>query len=123
MNIEILEVEDKIAKNGRKYSRFKTSDGWASAFDSDIIDGLRNNVGKSVSVEMVTDSDKGFKNIRAFHGTAEGDKTLPVIKIKESKTNGSMYVSYCKDLLISGKAKTMEEATEMIKLAKAVFDF
>jgi len=31
-NLEILDFEDKETKAGKKYTRFKTSNGWMSCF-------------------------------------------------------------------------------------------
>jgi len=107
-NIEIQDFEDKKSQGGRRYTRFKTSDGWMSAFDKDVIDKLKENEGKFVSVEVAVDEEKGFKNIRAFHGVAKGERDLQdkaeeidegkieVIKIRDEFPK-SMKVSYAKD--------------------------
>ena len=100
-NLEILEFEDKKTKAGKRYTRFKTSEGWMSCFDKDSCEKLKDVEGKKVSVEIV--EANGFKNIRKFLGEAENED-------EEEKSSGenvsrkfdsfpvSMKVSYAKDL-------------------------
>ena len=100
-NLEILEFEDKKTKAGKRYTRFKTSDGWMSCFDKDSCEKLKDAEGKKISVEIA--EANGFKNIRKFLGEAENED-------EEEKSSGmavnrkfdsfpvSMKVSYAKDL-------------------------
>ena len=100
-NLEILEFEDKKTKAGKRYTRFKTSDGWMSCFDKDSCEKLKDVEGKKVSVEIV--EANGFKNIRKFLGEAESEDEEEksqgmVVNRKFDSFPVSMKVSYAKDL-------------------------
>ena len=104
-NIQIIEYEDKTAKTGRMYTRFKTNVGLASAFDEEVIKPLKTAVGKMVKVELATDANKGFKNIRKFieivkNEKIEAEEMKPQQFGKSNNKNTTMYVSYAKDLCI-----------------------
>lgn len=109
--ITIDDFEDKKSQNGKRYTRFKTSQGWMSAFEKDIIDALKSedNEGKTLEVEIAIDEDKGFKNIRKFIGVAKaGSKSFDIdeevkklpSKIYNGKDTTTMYVSYAKDIFL-----------------------
>lgn len=108
INLEIQDFEDKKAKTGTRYTRFKTDQGWMSAFDKDVIEKLKANEGKTVSVTIAVDEEKGFKNIRVCHGEAkETEEKAETKKESVKETPGrtgfnatSMYVSYAKDILV-----------------------
>jgi hypothetical protein len=136
INVEIEDFEDKKSQNGKRYTRFKTSDGWMSAFEKDIIDSLKAAEGKTVCVEIAVDEEKGFKNIRKFIGAAQDTeetetKSKPVV-LKDTTT---MYVSYAKDIFISLVSNLpveshtpailmslMKTSTELVKQAKLSFE-
>lgn len=71
VNLTIQDFEDKKSAGGKRYTRFKTERGWMSAFEADVIEALKKLEGKLVSVSIAVDAEKGFKNIRAFHGEAK----------------------------------------------------
>lgn len=137
VNIEIEDFEDKKSQNGKRYTRFKTNDGWMSAFEKDIIDALKENEGEVVSVEIAIDEEKGFKNIRKFIGKAS--EISPKINTIQQETKGSnvvakdtttMYVSYAKDIFVKflekndlkEAEKLMKGAISLVKLAKSAFE-
>jgi hypothetical protein len=81
--LKIEDYEDKKAKTGTRYTRFKTEDGWMSCFEADVIKPLKELEGKRAIVEVAVDDEKGFKNIRAFHGEAEDPNETPEIKVEK----------------------------------------
>jgi len=112
VNLNIEGFEDKMAKSGKQYTRFLTSDGWMSCFEEPTIASLKEQKGKAVSVTVATSTqnDKTYKNIRAFHGQAEAQPepytagtrtTLPVSTPCTNNKNGSMYASYAKDIFVA----------------------
>ena len=73
-NLTIEDFEDKKYGAGKRYTRFKTSEGWISSFDKEIIEKLKDSEGKSVSVEITTDNDDREK-ITKFLGEASEDES------------------------------------------------
>ena len=137
VNLKIEDFEDKKTKADKRYTRFKTSDGWMSAFGTDTIEKLKQNVGKVCCVEIAVDEASGFKNLRKFIGLAtetttqmtepqSGIVTPAVERPGEtpSKYNGqtAMYVSYAKDIFTSARGTTMEDAIALVKKAKEAFN-
>ena len=102
-NLTILEHEDKTAKNGRDYTRFKTENGWMSCFELDVIKALKENEGKMCEV-VIAKSDNGFTNIRGFVKVTEGSAKTDIEEENEAKPfkkvidHKSMYISYAKDI-------------------------
>ena len=97
--IEILEFEDKETQAGKKYVRFRTSEGWMSCFDSKSNEELKKRSGeKAVNCE-ITESGE-FKNIKKFLGDASETPQIEIETPGPVKTNGKkeMYVSYVKDI-------------------------
>ena len=129
-------------------TRFKTSAGWMSAFKNDedtLIEDLKNHTNRLINVEVVASKKlnqqgKPYINIREFYGAIAGNpdpelqhgetevpekEEVPVEKIetvneiKIADPTCSMYVSYVKDLIVSGIAP--EEATKIVQQAKDAF--
>jgi len=97
--IEILDFEDKETQAGKKYVRFKTSEGWMSCFDANSFNELKKVIGKKANCEII---EKGeFKNIKKFLETVDED-AVETVKIGENsgKTEfpNSMKVAYAKDV-------------------------
>jgi hypothetical protein len=97
--IEILDFEDKETQAGKKYVRFKTSEGWMSCFDANSFNELKKVIGKKANCEII---EKGeFKNIKKFLETVDED-SVETVKIGENsgKTEfpNSMKVAYAKDV-------------------------
>jgi len=101
--IKIIDLEPKESKNGRLYYRVKTSEGWMSCFEKDIVDKLKEYKGGMLTVE-VAETDNGFKNIRGIVNMKE--KPKQEVK-EEAKTpiraddKPAFYVSYAKDIFIA----------------------
>ena len=133
-NIQILEVEPKLTKNEKKYWRFKTNEGWMSCFNDVAVQGLKDKLNAWVSVEVIQKSigGKDFFNIVKHYGPAEEqtEEKIEVVKMSEkSRTNGSMYAAYAKDLFVSmvdkgaaANEETMIECVKLINLAKEAFN-
>jgi len=138
INTKIYEIEEKTAKNGRRYHRVKTDDGWLSVFEKDIVDDLRDYVGGICNIAIAERGD--FKNIIGIvedsvnmPPTTES-KPKPKIEIVEKQANQgtSFYVSYAKDIFIALAGLTanqdvanhnliMVQAIELVKQAKDSF--
>lgn len=147
-NLEILDYEDKKTQAGKRYVRFKTSEGWMSCFDSVSCDMIKNFEGKSASCEVVEQGD--FQNIKKCYGKAvdeEADEDEEIVKKVEKPSEDikkaplrsnnkyeptSMYVSYAKDIfcatigLMKGQdingTQQMKNAIELVKQAKEAFE-
>lgn len=131
--IEIKGIEETEAKSGRVYYKVKTQEGIMSCFEDSIIKELKkcDIDEKKAKVEIATNERDGktFKNIRKFIEAT--NDSVEVMKPKEfgnetterKSVKGSPYekdpVGLCVDLVIAGK--TIEEAVEIVKVAKAAF--
>ncbi len=135
-NLEILDYEDKKSQAGKRYVRFKTSDGWMSCFDNKAAEDLKKYEGKNASVEIVESGE--FKNIKKCYGKAENnddDKSevetesyKPAVRDKGT----SFYVSYAKDIFCAlvnnaeraniTKEEIMNLSIDLVKQAKKAFE-
>jgi hypothetical protein len=143
LNTKIYEIEEKTAKNGRRYHRVKTEDGWLSVFEKDIIEELRDYVGGMCNIAVAERGD--FKNIIGIVSdsvnmppTTESKpkpktESMPLIS-KQADKGTSFYVSYAKDIFIAMLDKPeidtitketanefMADAIDLVKQAKASF--
>ena len=140
-NLEILEFEDKKTQAGKRYTRFKTNEGWMSCFDKKSCEDLKEQEGNTVSCEVT--EQNGFKNIKKFLGEAgeseESEDKEPAqekksssVAVKPAFNQASMYASYAKDIfciLAQGNDKeghnpkeTMELSINLVKQAKEAFE-
>ena len=124
-NLEILDFEDKKTKAGKRYTRFKTSDGWMSCFDAKTIEEAKKFEGKIASCEVSQAGE--FQNIKECYGEEENlDKAeVEVEKVERTSQSGlksqnAMFVSYAKDLILAGKS--CEEAVKIIQDLKEAFE-
>ena len=124
INLKILGFEDKLSKGGRQYTRFKTDKGWMSAFDDEVIKPLKESIGKNVSVEIASDENKGFTNIRKFIGSAEIE-SVKTEYVAETENNEERKV-FTKDpiglvieLVASGRS--INDAIEIVRKATKAF--
>ena len=133
-NLEILEFENKAtnADPPKVYTRFKTSEGWMSCFDTKESAKLKDMKDKIACVEVVESQsgDRVFHNIKKCYGVE--DVNLGVENVDKEKTNfeplksvvpknhTTMYVSYAKDLVVAGKEMT--DAINLVKQAKEAFE-
>ena len=130
-NLEILDYEDKKSQGGKRYVRFKTSDGWMSCFDNKTCEDLKTFEGKTASVEVITSGD--FQNIKKCYGK-ESDEDKEEIEVKKverkSKDFTTMYVSYAKDIFCVLAALNSDKSVEekmslsisLVKQAKEAFE-
>jgi hypothetical protein len=126
-NLEILEFEDKKTQAGKRYTRFKTDQGWMSCFDKDSCEKLKEQEGNNVKCEVT--EQNGFKNIKKFLGDAgESEDNEPSderkvshepIMSKFDSFPVSMKVSYAKDLIVAGKSQ--DEAVKIVKALEEAF--
>lgn len=142
MNNTILLESFEDPKSPKHPTRFKTSEGWMSAFDTDLCKTLKEHVGTGIAVELNITEKGNFKNIMGILGYEEN--TGEVTKIGKPADNKTfkkapsfsgddkfttMYVSYAKDLFINlndGKTALtekaiMDKAIAVIKQAKEAF--
>jgi len=127
--IEIRGISIKEGKSGNKYFSIETDNGNVTCFEKKIIDELQKHVGEFVKVEIVA-NDRGFKNLRKFCGIAAKTEITSAPKKEEyhpdyfkdarEEKNKSMFVSYVKDLVVSGMP--VENAIVIIKTAISAFE-
>ena len=138
--IKIEKHENKTSKNGKDYTRFQTSDGWMSCFESDVIEDLMAAEGYNCSVEVVTKGD--FTNLRGFYGVVpdqlqnmRDESQKPEVKTEkipkaEPNRNASFWTSYAKDIFVSfvnsgvdgQHDNLMNKAIDLVKRAKEEFE-
>jgi len=84
-NLEILEYENKATNSEppRIYTRFKTSEGWMSCFDTKETEKLKEYVYQIACVEVAESKsgDRVFFNIKKCYGNE--DVNIDVEEIKE----------------------------------------
>ena len=125
MKIQILEAEDKASQTtGKAFVRFRTAIGWMSCFDTALATDIKKCLGQTLDCEVI---EKGnFKNITKVYplDTQQQDEPVEVVKIpaveKKANSHTTMYVSYCKDLMVAGM--TIENAINAVQRLKKAFD-
>lgn len=139
-NLTVEDFEDKKYGAGKRYTRFKTDQGWISSFDKKVIEKMKDSVDKCVSVEITTDDDDREK-ITKFYGPAKensedevDDEKPEVIRPGERKSvKGSAYekdpVGLAVEVFCSlyGKedltpTKLMTYAADLVKQAQEEFN-
>ena len=143
-NLEINDFEDKKTTKGKRYTRFNTSEGWMSCFDSIACEELKKLESKSADVEVIESPnanrpDQPFMNISKCYGESDkvvterpGEVVPQETKVKESRlpNHKTMYVSYAKDIFCVLYQKEAEEhpevlmkiCTNLVKQAKEAFE-
>ena len=141
-NLEILDFEDKKTNAGKRYVRFKTSDGWMSCFDVASCEALKKFEGGTASVEIVESGE--FKNIKKCYGESSDEDLSEVVPEKPGEPsapkapnrNTTMYVSYAKDIFCAivgtdmpqqdGKpyitTEAMKQSIALVKQAREAFE-
>jgi len=101
-NLEIIDFEDKKTQAGKRYTRFKTSDGWMSCFDTTTCDELKKFEGKLRKLKLrkvgnlvTLKNDLGVGD-KANEDSQEVEVVKPQAK-KPAFNQNAMYVSYAKD--------------------------
>lgn len=141
-NLNVEDFEDKKYGEGKRYTRFKTSQGWISCFDKKTIEALKDAEGEDVSVTIETDKNDREK-ITKFHGKADGDvdkdsdeeaEDEPTEKRPKKQSSGfsnaSMYASYAKDIFVALISKSekpeieecMKDSIKLVKQARSAFE-
>ena len=130
-NLEIQEFEEKKTQAGKEYTRFKTSEGWMSCFDSKSSKALKELKGKVAAVEVIQSGE--FQNIKKFYSegdsASEDSKEVEVVKVS-SNGKKEMYVSYAKDIFCAAfkgheeedPKQIMEHSINLVKQAKKAFE-
>jgi len=128
-NLEIIDFEDKKTKtDGKRYTRFKTPEGWMSCFDEISSTKLKGYEGRVASVEVIKSGE--YQNIKKCYGDADGDADQAEVEVVKpgvpqetkvsSNKNATMYVSYVKDLIVAGS--DVDAAIIAITKAKEAFE-
>ena len=134
--VEIVAIDEKTSKQGRKYFNVETDKGNFSCFEFDVITELKKHFGKKVQVEIAK-NDRGFSNIRKFISAVNTEKVgTPASKevAREQYIDAkstTMYVSYAKDIFIEMRKLygrevadkgIMESCIELVQQAKNAFN-
>ena len=149
VKIIILEVQEKLASNGKTYWRFKTNSDegvkWYTCFDAKVSAFLKGIVGKDKIVDAKVEDNLIKWTEFVSHGAPVenvdmhdnwnsntepikkkfAEETLHVVDKKQV----SMYVSYAKDIFIAMLRDTelkpegiMDYAVKLVKQAKESFE-
>ena len=101
--IKITGIEEAVSQAGKSYWKVQTNNGLMSCFDKLIIDKIE--VGKVYEAEVISSKDGVFKNIRKISSSEYPVESIESVnkftEAREAK-NTAMYISYAKDLIISG---------------------
>ena len=134
--LKIIEREHKDAKTGKKYYRYKTSEGWMSCFESEVNEQLGDRLGKYCEVE-VAEREGGYKNItKVYIGGIDYEeelsienKTSPEEKISEpvkeervDKKDLFVLTSYAKDLMCAQTSLDTGKAVDIVWSLYSKFD-
>ena len=129
--LEILSFEDKVAKTGRKYARFETSEGWMSCFEKPIIDTLKKSSG-IIAADVQESPDGAFKNIRKIYAKGSDSERMEVgVKVPqeikkpinlEANKQAGVATRYAVDLCIAGKIELENIAADAKKLLEIMQD-
>jgi len=116
-NIQIIEVENKLTKASKPFSRVNTNLGWLACFDKDSCALLPELVGKTAVVEIKsstankgTPEEKIFQNIAKVLGEAQEDKVEVVKMNNRTARADTFHTAYAKDICI----KLMEKGDASI---------
>jgi hypothetical protein len=143
VNLRIEDFEDKKTKDGKRYSRFKTQEGWMSCFDHKVCETLKelpkdSEVCLEIAKSEPNEDGKVFSNIRGISqkGNTESQPASEKASSVAPKGNYSgntttMYVSYAKDIFCALIEKEnanklwdemMKDAINLVKQAKTAFE-
>ena len=121
--ITVRSISSKTSKAGKEYWAIDTAqEGTITCFEKALVEDLK--VGNRYSVGIAQKDN--WKNLRSIVGEVEGQINNKPEKVEGDKfvearhaKDTSIYTSYVKDLVISGKE--LEEAIEIIKKAREAF--
>jgi hypothetical protein len=142
-NLDIIEVENKTANNGKPYCRIKTNDGWMACFDGKANEALKSCVGQNADIEVRESKGKDkdgndvtYHNIAKYYGVDQG---VPVVKpgvpvetkVNNVRTMPKDPVRLAVELFNSltpytvtteaGAEENMKKAIELVKQAQEAF--
>ena len=128
--LKIEDFEDKKTKADKRYTRFKTSDGWMSCFNEKTCEALKKECGNEIDLELKAQGD--FKNIVNFLGGSEEKEDTPAKDSNKpfpSSKNQTFYTAYAKDIfnvlvLMEPNNPTntvMDKAIALVKQARDSF--
>lgn len=129
--LEIQDFEDKKSKDGKRYTRFKTSDGWMSCFEGDVTEELKKCEGQFKIVEVAESGN--FKNIRQVYPNGEPVESVVIAgEEPKPKKNGVFEkdpVGLAVDVFVALKPEgeesvdlVMRKATELVQQAQRAFE-
>ena len=132
-NIQIIEVENKLTKASKPFSRVNTNLGWLACFDKDSCGLLPNLIGKTAVVEIKqsvankgTPEEKIFQNIAKVLGEAQEDKVEVVKMNNRTARADTFHTAYAKDicmkLMEKGDASIHDNMTLAIKAVQQAKD-
>lgn len=84
-NLTVEDFEDKKYGEGKRYTRFKTSEGWISSFDKPTIEKLKESEGSCVCVEIATDNNDKEKITKFLGDASDDDEAEEVITGKDAE--------------------------------------
>jgi hypothetical protein len=115
-------ISDEVSKKtGKAFWKVKTDLADFNVFDKNMADVLKAHINKDIEVEIQVKGE--FRNIVLVEGADNKPKQWEkpaYAPVKAKFDHSTMYVSYVKDLVVSGK--TLAEAISIIKLAKKEFE-
>ena len=120
-NLLINGVEERTGRSsGNTFWAIKTDKGEYTCHEPLVFDKLAKNQGNICKLETLR--TEKYNNIKSFVEVVEVGKvetSQPVQKNAGGNGNNggasvSQLTSYAKDIFVSGKARTMEEATELV---------
>jgi hypothetical protein len=129
--INVNGITEKTSAKGKTYWVVNTNEGGLTCFEENIIEIVKQNLGKEITIEMK--EANGFKNIRGLYPNevtvidekfeAPVKKTITPTPNQSSSfsdtKNASIYASYAKDLIISGMPE--DEAISLVKRLLGAF--
>lgn len=127
VKLTIEDFEDKKTQANKRYTRFKTSDGWMSCFNDKTNEALKKECGSEVDVELKEQGE--FKNIVKVLGISDNAPVKDSGKVFPASKDASFYTAYAKDIfnvlvLLEPNLEqsvVMDKAILLVKQAKASF--
>ena len=123
-------IQQKQSSQNKPYWVIKANGTTYGCWDSVVADHLQKNAVQNMPVQVEVTINGQYRNITKFGGVgnAMGAKEIPQTQV-ETKVSGvtkgtngqtAMYVSYAKDLIVSGVQ--IDDAIEQVKKIKTAFE-
>ena len=110
--INIINVEEKMSKNGKPYSVVTAAQGGYTVWDKPVALTISEYIGKQLTVEV--EEKNGFKTIKGI--VARDQTTLPTAVPKPTSRENSIIAQCCVKAACEAN-KSIEEVVEMYKKA------